>query len=81
MPKIKELSNLGQSIWYDYIQRTMITSGQLADLVSKGLGGVTSNPSIFENAITGSTDYDVDLKGLNHRDITAGISKKNKTQE
>jgi hypothetical protein len=44
MSKIKELSKLGQSIWYDYIQRTMITSGQLAELVSKGLGGVTSNP-------------------------------------
>jgi transaldolase len=64
MSKIKELSKLGQSIWYDYIQRTMITSGQLADLVSKGLGGVTSNPSIFEHAITGSTDYDVDLNRL-----------------
>lgn len=64
MSKIKVLSNLGQSIWYDYIQRTMISSGQLADLVSKGLGGVTSNPSIFEQAISGSTDYDVDLNRL-----------------
>ena len=64
MSKIKELSNFGQSIWYDYIQRTMITSGQLAELVSKGLGGVTSNPSIFEQAITGSTDYDVELNRL-----------------
>lgn len=68
MSKIKELSNLGQSIWYDYIQRTMITSGQLADLVSKGLGGVTSNPSIFEQAITGSADYDVDLNRLIAKD-------------
>jgi transaldolase len=64
MSKIKELSKLGQSIWYDFIQRTMITSGQLADLVFKGLGGVTSNPSIFEQAITGSTDYDADLNRL-----------------
>ena len=64
MSKFKDLSKLGQSIWYDYIQRTMITSGQLADLVSKGLGGVTSNPSIFEQAISGSSDYDVDLNRL-----------------
>ena len=64
MSKLKELSSLGQSIWYDYIQRTMITSGQLADLVSKGLGGVTSNPSIFEQAITGSADYDGDLNRM-----------------
>ena len=64
MSKLKELSNLGQSIWYDYIRRTMITSGELAKLVDQGLGGVTSNPSIFEKAIVGSTDYDADLDRL-----------------
>ena len=64
MSKLKELANLGQSIWFDYIQRSLITSGELKDLVDQGLRGVTSNPSIFEKAIAGSPDYDSDLKQL-----------------
>jgi transaldolase len=55
---------LGQSIWLDYIQRSLITSGELNKLVDKGLRGVTSNPAIFEKAIAGSNDYDEDLKHL-----------------
>ncbi len=54
-----ELRRYGQSIWLDYIRRHLITSGELARLVEEdGLCGVTSNPSIFEKAVTGSTDYD-----------------------
>src|SRR6202451_2751666 len=53
-----ELSKYGQSAWLDYIRRNLITSGELKSLVDNdGLGGVTSNPAIFEKAITGSTDY------------------------
>src|SRR5579859_3238121 len=53
-----ELRKYGQSAWLDYIRRTLITSGELKRLVDEdGLGGVTSNPAIFEKAITGSTDY------------------------
>jgi transaldolase/glucose-6-phosphate isomerase len=45
-------------VWLDYIRRHLITSGELTRLVEQdGLGGVTSNPSIFEKAIAGSTDY------------------------
>ena len=52
------LAALGQSVWLDYIRRHLITSGELARLIEQdGLGGVTSNPSIFEKAIAGSTDY------------------------
>ena len=52
------LKALGQSVWLDYIRRHLITSGELARLIEQdGLGGVTSNPSIFEKAIAGSTDY------------------------
>jgi transaldolase len=52
------LEALGQSVWLDYIRRHLITSGELARLIEQdGLGGVTSNPSIFEKAIAGSTDY------------------------
>jgi transaldolase/glucose-6-phosphate isomerase len=53
-----ELQQFGQSIWLDYIRRSLITSGELQRLIKEdGLRGVTSNPTIFEKAITGSTDY------------------------
>ena len=64
MSKLRELSKLGQSIWYDYIRRSFITSGDFQSLIDRGLRGVTSNPSIFEKAIAGSSDYDEDLQNL-----------------
>ena len=58
---LKDLQKYGQSIWLDYIRRKLITSGELKRLIEEdGLRGMTSNPSIFEKAISGSTDY-VDL--------------------
>jgi transaldolase / glucose-6-phosphate isomerase len=55
---LKELLNYGQSVWLDYIRRNLITSGELKRLIEEdGLRGMTSNPSIFEKAIAGSTDY------------------------
>src|SRR5579871_1366535 len=55
---LKELHNFGQSVWLDYMRRNLISSGELKKMVEEdGLGGVTSNPAIFEKAITGSTDY------------------------
>jgi transaldolase / glucose-6-phosphate isomerase len=55
---IQQAFALGQSIWYDGIRRSLITSGDLERMVAKeGLRGMTSNPSIFEAAIAGSTDY------------------------
>jgi transaldolase/glucose-6-phosphate isomerase len=55
---LKELLRYGQSVWLDYIRRNLITSGELKRMVAEdGLRGVTSNPSIFEKAIAGSTDY------------------------
>ena len=55
---LQELRKFGQSAWLDYIRRSLITGGELKRLVDEdGLGGVTSNPAIFEKAITGSTDY------------------------
>ncbi len=62
---LKELQKVGQSIWLDYIRRSLITSGELKRLVEEdGLRGVTSNPAIFEKAIDGSTDYDEALRSL-----------------
>ena len=63
-----ELRKYGQSAWLDYIRRTLITGGELKRLVDEdGLGGVTSNPAIFEKAITGSTDYADALAELQKR--------------
>ena len=55
---IKELHEVGQSLWLDNIRRQLISSGELARLRDEGLTGVTSNPTIFEKAVSGSTDYD-----------------------
>lgn len=64
MTKIHELTNHGQSIWYDNIRRALIDSGELQALLDAGVMGVTSNPSIFEKAIVGSTDYDDAIQAL-----------------
>src|SRR6266853_838683 len=57
-PPVKELKRLGQSLWLDNIRRQLITSGELARLRDEGISGVTSNPTIFEKAVSGSDDYD-----------------------
>jgi transaldolase/glucose-6-phosphate isomerase len=55
---VASLRKLGQSVWLDYIRRTLIAGGELKRMVEEdGLGGVTSNPAIFEKAIDGSNDY------------------------
>jgi transaldolase/glucose-6-phosphate isomerase len=61
---LKALHELGQAIWLDYIRRHLLRSGQLAALIDDGLRGVTSNPSIFEKAIAGSTDYSDSIAAL-----------------
>ncbi|MBT3314478.1 MAG: transaldolase [Anaerolineae bacterium] len=62
---IKELTALGQSIWYDNIQRKLLENGELAAMIERGdIRGVTSNPSIFQKAIADSNDYDDALKPL-----------------
>lgn len=56
---LKKLEALGQSIWLDYIRCDLITSGKLKSMIKEdGLGGMTSNPSIFEKAIAESNLYD-----------------------
>jgi len=64
MTKLHELTGLGQSIWYDNIRRALIDSGELQELLDRGVMGVTSNPSIFEKAIAGSADYDAAIQRL-----------------
>ena len=68
-----ELKRVGQSIWLDYIRRNLITSGELKRLIDNdGLCGITSNPSIFEKAIAGSTDYTDMLEQLRAQKLSAG---------
>jgi transaldolase len=62
------LKSLGQSIWLDYIERGMLTNGELTHLIERdGLAGITSNPSIFEKAISGREDYEADIVALGRR--------------
>ncbi|HVA72921.1 MAG TPA: bifunctional transaldolase/phosoglucose isomerase [Candidatus Limnocylindrales bacterium] len=62
---LKTLTKFGQAVWLDYIRRSLLTSGDLQRLIDEdGLRGMTSNPSIFEKAITSSTDYSDFLKSL-----------------
>ena len=64
-PVTRAILEAGQSIWLDFIRRGHIQSGALAKMVDAGwITGMTSNPSIFEKAIAGSTDYDDALKAL-----------------
>lgn len=60
-----QLTSLGQSIWYDQMRRALLTSGELKRLIEEdGVRGLTSNPTIFEKAIGGSTDYVEELSQL-----------------
>src|SRR5688572_108251 len=75
MNPLKELLNQGQSVWLDYIQGGLIRSGDLQRLVEENeVRGVTSNPTIFEKAIAGSSDYDDVLRVMLEKDsqIDAG---------
>jgi transaldolase len=62
---LKQLGTLGQSVWLDYIRRDLIAGGGLRRLIEEdGLRGMTSNPAIFEKAITDSHDYDEDIRAM-----------------
>jgi transaldolase len=67
MNSIQRIAELGQSIWYDNISRGLIRRGELKAMVEQGCLGVTSNPTIFDKAISGSADYDEELRDLLRR--------------
>jgi transaldolase len=65
MNPLVQLTRLGQSVWLDFITRDLLRSGELSRLiVEDGLRGMTTNPTIFEKAIAGSTLYDGDIRRL-----------------
>ncbi|MBN2616168.1 MAG: transaldolase [Bacteroidales bacterium] len=69
--KTKELYELGQSIWVDNITRQMLDKGILSTYVHElSVTGLTSNPSIFDHAISGTDDYNHSIKEMNHNNIS-----------
>ncbi len=65
MNPLSELHQLGQSVWLDYIDRELLTGGELRRLIEEdAIRGVTSNPTIFDKAISGSDAYDAQIKEL-----------------
>src|SRR6187399_3139744 len=65
MRPTQELHEAGQSIWLDNITRALLTSGTLKrDIDELSVTGLTSNPTIFDNAISKSGDYDAEIRRL-----------------
>ena len=64
MASLHELNQLGQSVWLDFIDRNLLSKGGLTRLVEAGVSGVTTNPTIFENAITDRRDNDASIRAL-----------------
>ncbi len=68
--RLHALSEHGQSVWIDYLSRDLLETGELARLVrDDAVVGVTSNPTIFQKAISGGSAYDAQLKEERHRDV------------
>lgn len=66
--RVKKIHEFGQSIWLDFIERKLIKSGELKKLIDEdGVRGITSNPAIFEKAISGSSDYDEQIAELSRQ--------------
>lgn len=62
--KIEELAVFGQSIWLDSINRSMFKTGKLQEMIDQGLRGMTSNPTIFDKAISSGSVYDEDISQM-----------------
>ena len=71
--KVKKIHDFDQSIWLDFIDRDIIKSGKLQRLIDEdGVRGVTSNPAIFEKAISSSSDYDADIARISAEQTEGG---------
>ena len=67
---LEELGRLGQSVWYDNMYRALIATGELERLVDLGITGLTSNPTIFQKALSSGDDYDDSLVKNASRGLT-----------
>ena len=78
--KVKQIHDFDQSIWLDFIDRKIMNTGELQKLIDEdGVRGLTSNPAIFEKAISSGSDYDEDIKklaqsGKSNEDIFYGLA-------
>jgi transaldolase len=61
---VKQLGEVGQSVWLDYISRSLLKSGRLKELIGLGITGMTSNPTIFDKAINSGSDYNNQIQKL-----------------
>jgi len=62
---LQKVREIGQSFWLDNLSRDLINSGELKRLIAEdGITGITSNPTIFQKAISGSKDYDASLRSM-----------------
>jgi transaldolase/glucose-6-phosphate isomerase len=74
MNPLKQLYGEGQSVWLDFIRRSLITSGDLNRMIDEdGVRGMTSNPTIFQKAIAGSADYDESIRRAVRKDPHGAI--------
>lgn len=67
---VRLFDECGQSPWLDNLKREFITSGQLHSIIDMGIRGLTSNPTIFQKSIQGSSDYDEQFKHLSEQDMS-----------
>jgi transaldolase len=71
--RLAELLSQGQSVWLDFISRDLLRNGNLERMIAEdGLRGMTSNPSIFEKAVGGSSEYDAEIRALADEGLGAG---------
>lgn len=68
---ISEIQRIGQSIWYDNCSRDVLQSGELARLIAAGVSGLTSNPTIFQKAISTGSEYTADIERLSKTSSSA----------
>jgi transaldolase len=67
MNSLRQIEQLGQSVWLDYIRRDLMTTGKLQKVIEEdGVSGITSNPTIFAKAISGTSEYDSAIRQILH---------------
>lgn len=70
MTILSDVKALGQQIWLDNLSRSLVQSGELAEMLQKGVCGVTSNPAIFQKAFAGDKLYADEIAALKQQNLT-----------
>ncbi|MCD0229778.1 hypothetical protein LN378_33700, partial [Enterobacter hormaechei subsp. steigerwaltii] len=70
MTILSDVKALGQQIWLDNLSRSLVQSGELAQMLKQGVCGVTSNPAIFQKAFAGDALYADEVAALKQQDLT-----------